>query len=221
MEAHHAERDGCFGRNSPEKPGTIIDGWRQYEVTSPNLDFTQSSQGISGPVLSSSQIADLWNQHAAALQLLARARCRVAEDCVQEAFARLATEDPAPEDAVAWLARVVRNEAISQFRKDQRRRRREDVFAQERGPWLQPADSLRDDLIATDEIQQGLLRLDAESREIIIAHLWTGLSFRQIAEAFETSSSAVHRQYHAALSQLRDQLGVSTPNAGLKENHYE
>ena len=172
-------------------------------------------------MLSSSQIADLWNQHAAALQLLARARCNVAEDCVQEAFARLATEEPAPEDAVAWLARVVRNEAISQFRKDQRRRRREDVFVHERSPWLQPPDSLKDDVIAADEIQQGLLRLDAESREIIIAHLWTGLSFRQIAEAFGISSSAVHRHYQAALSQLRDQLGVSLLGAGLREKNHE
>ena len=211
----------AVGRNSAEKPGTIIDWWRQDDVTSTDVFFGQRSQGISEPVLSSSQIADLWNQHAAALQLLARARCSMAEDCVQEAFARLATEDPAPEDAVAWLARVVRNEAISQFRRDQRRRRRENVFAHERGPWLQPADSLKDDFMAADEIQQGLLRLDAESREIIIAHLWTGLSFRQIAEAFETSSSAVHRQYHAALSQLRDQLGVSSPGAGLKEHNYE
>lgn len=167
-------------------------------------------------MLSSSQIADLWDHHAAALQLLARARCNVAEDCVQEAFARLATEDPAPDDAVAWLARVVRNEAISQFRKDHRRRQREDVFVQERSPWLLPRDSFNDDLIAADEIQQGLLRLDAESREIIIAHIWTGLSFRQIAEVFAISSSAVHRQYHAALSQLRDQLGVSPLGAEFK-----
>ena len=166
--------------------------------------------------MSSSQIADLWNQHAAALQLLARARCNVAEDCVQEAFARLATEDPAPEDAVAWLARVVRNESISQLRKAQRRRRREDVFAHERSPWLQPPDSFNDDLIAADEIQQGLLSLDTESREIIIAHLWTGLSFRQIAEAFAISSSAVHRHYHTALARLRDQLGVSPLGAEFK-----
>ena len=172
-------------------------------------------------MLSSSQIADLWNQHAAALQLLARARCNVAEDCVQEAFARLAAEEPAPEDAVAWLARVVRNESISQFRKDQRRRRREDVFVHERSPWLQPPDSIKDDVIAADDIQRGLLRLDAEDREIIIAHIWTGLSFRQIAEAFGISSSAVHRQYHAALSLLRDQLGVSLLGAGNREKNYE
>ena len=181
----------------------------------------QRSQGISGYVLSSSQIADLWNQHAAALQLLARARCGLAEDCVQEAFARLATEDPAPKDVVAWLARVVRNEAISQLRKDQRRRRREDVFVHERSPWLLPPDALRDDLMAAEEIQQGLLRLDAESREIIIAHLWTGLSFRQIAEAFGISSSAVHRQYHTALAQLRDQLGVSPLGAQFKGKYDE
>ena len=172
-------------------------------------------------MLSSSQIAELWNQHAASLQLLARARCNLAEDCVQEAFARLATEDPAPEDAVAWLAKVVRNEATSQFRKDQRRRRREDIFVHERSPWIVPADSLKDDQIAADEIQKGLLRLDAESREIIISHIWTGLSFRQIAEVFETSSSAVHRQYHSALSQLRDQLGALPLGAGVKEKYYE
>ena len=93
------------------------------------------------------------------------------------------------------------------------------MFVHERNPWLLPPDSLKDDLTAADEIQQGLLRLDAESREIIIAHIWTGLTFRQIAEVFGTSSSAVHRQYHAALSQLRDQLGVSLLGAGLQEKN--
>jgi RNA polymerase sigma-70 factor (ECF subfamily) len=40
----------------------------------------------------------------------------------------------------------------------------------------------------------------------VVAHLWGGLTFRQVAEAFELSSSAAHRQYAAGLAQLKQLL---------------
>ena len=52
------------------------------------------------------------------------------------------------------------------------------------------------------------MQLEIEDREILVAHVWTGLSFRQIADAYDSSSSVVHRRYQAALLKLRDHLGV-------------
>ncbi len=150
----------------------------------------------------------MWHQYAASLQLLARTRCSIAEDCVQEAFIRLAVQDPPPGDPLAWLVRVVRNEAINQFRCDQRRRHREQVVAHQKVPWLEPVDVLDTECPAADEIQELLMQLEIEDREILVAHVWAGLSFRQIAEAYDSSSSVVHRRYQTALLKLRDHLGV-------------
>ena len=67
----------------------------------------------------------LFDEHAAALVLFARPWCDAPEDIVQDAFVALARQDPAPDRAVAWLYRVVRNGAIAASRRSRRRRRRE------------------------------------------------------------------------------------------------
>ena len=54
-----------------------------------------------------------------------------------------------------------------------------------------------------------LSALPIEQREVIVAHLWGGLTFEQIAEVSGTSSSTAHRLYGSGLSTLRERLGVS------------
>ncbi len=51
-------------------------------------------------------------------------------------------------------------------------------------------------------------QLPSEEREILVAHVWGGLSIRQIATAFELSRSTVHRRYTSAIEQLRNELEV-------------
>lgn len=151
------------------------------------------------------QLAELWKANAATLQLLARARCDFAEDCVQEAFVRLATQEPIPDEPIAWLVRVVRNRAIDLARQEQRRRNREKQIAEEQPQWF--VEPLRDqNAIHPSELQHALSKLDCETREIVIAHLWGGLSFRQIANAYEISSTSAHRRYVLAIDQLRSLL---------------
>jgi predicted RNA polymerase sigma factor len=50
------------------------------------------------------EITKLWHAHASALTLLARTRCNAAEDCVQEAYVRLAKLEELPREPIAWLA---------------------------------------------------------------------------------------------------------------------
>jgi RNA polymerase sigma-70 factor (ECF subfamily) len=50
--------------------------------------------------------------------------------------------------------------------------------------------------------------LPAEQREVIVAHLWGGLTFEQIAGLVGASSSTAHRWYLAGLAALRDRLRV-------------
>jgi RNA polymerase sigma-70 factor (ECF subfamily) len=105
------------------------------------------------------------------------------------------------------LARVARNEALSRWRSEQRRRQREQLAAAERPTWfLEPRLAGDDSLSSSAEVQAALQQLEESTREIVVAHLWGGLTFRQVAEAFELSSSAAHRQYAAGLAQLKTLL---------------
>ena len=158
-------------------------------------------------MISADELSRLWRLHANGLLLLARMRCQSADDCVQVAFIRLATQATVPDDPAAWLARVVRNEAITVARSESRRRRREQRFAENSPQWFEPVQESGHDL-SPNEIEAALRKLEPESREILVAHVWGNLSFRQIAAAFDVSSSAAHRTYTQAIQQLRTHLGV-------------
>ncbi|MCC9600270.1 sigma-70 family RNA polymerase sigma factor [Stieleria sp. JC731] len=160
-------------------------------------------------MITASQLADLWRRHAGGLTLLASARCGSddASDCVQAAFIKLSLARPAPDDVQAWLATVVRNEAISKVRNRTRRREQESLAASERsrqfvfsdqagfvGPWTRSQ---------IDELSTAMTSLATDERELIIARIWNGLAFREIADLTGRSRSQVHRDYHAALQKLR------------------
>ena len=159
-------------------------------------------------MVTSGELTHLWRNHSAALLLLARGRCgryaaSMAEDCVQEAFVRLAAIDPTPDDPVAWLTTVVRNIAIDLLRSQQRRMKRETCATTEKSNWLEPADASLRNAVSDDVIQNALLQLDDVSRDVLIAHIWNQMTFRQIAHALEMSPSAAHRTYTAGLKQLK------------------
>jgi RNA polymerase sigma-70 factor (ECF subfamily) len=127
------------------------------------------------------RLGQLLDRHAAALELYARQWCRAPEDVVQQAFVQLARQRPAPVNAVTWLYRVVRNGAISASRSERRRQRHESSAAESARSWFIPVDAgeSEPDL---DGAAAGaaLAGLDQETREIIVAHLWGGLTFEEI-----------------------------------------
>jgi RNA polymerase sigma factor (sigma-70 family) len=147
----------------------------------------------------------LVDEHAAALVLYARQWCAGAEDIVQDAFLKLVAQKPPPTKALPWLYRVVRNAAISAARAERRRRRHETAAAERAPAWFAAADTTALDIAAAT---QALQALPIEQREIIVAHLWGGLPFEQIAELAGCSSSTAHRGYVAGLSALRERLRV-------------
>jgi RNA polymerase sigma-70 factor (ECF subfamily) len=150
----------------------------------------------------------LVDDHAAALVLYARQWCSAPEDVVQEAFVKLVNQDPAPTTPLAWLYRVVRNGALIAARKDQRRRRHEAAVAAQTPGWFVPTEAPGLDGAAA---AAALATLPIEQREVIVARLWGGLSFDQIAELAGSSSSSVHRWYVAGLASLRERLHVPCP----------
>jgi RNA polymerase sigma factor (sigma-70 family) len=151
-------------------------------------------------------LADLIQNHAAALALFARQWCDCPEDVVQDGFCKLATSS-APDDPVAWLYRVVRNAAIDAGRSTRRRAKREQVAARS-VRWF--AESEIDGLDAETAVAT-LKSLAAEMREVIVARLWGGLTLEQIAIAAGCSVSTTHRRYEAGIAALRERLGVTCP----------
>ncbi len=152
--------------------------------------------------ISPQNLAAIWRECAAGLGLLARTRCSTPEDCVQEAFLRLAQQPSLPPEPRAWLVQVVRHLAINSARSESRRISREDRYVRMRPEWFFASEAI-DSAGHTKELEQSLLQLEPEYREIVVAHLWNGLTFRQIAEAFDISSSKAHRDYLFAIESLR------------------
>jgi RNA polymerase sigma factor (sigma-70 family) len=163
---------------------------------------------MRNPLLSSAELSQLWKKHSAALLLIARGHCggtgNDCDDCVQEAFIKLATQNPIPDDPVAWLARVVRNSAIDAIRSNQRRVDREAEAMALRPVWLEPVDPSAVDNPSPGEIQDALAILEDVTRDIVVAHIWNQMTFRQIAEAFELSPATTHRKYEAGIEALRN-----------------
>ena len=154
------------------------------------------------------QLGRLMDDHAAALVLYARQWCAAAEDVVQEAFVKLAGQHPPPAQAVPWLYKVVRNGALTAARAERRRRQHESRAAARAPTWFAPDDGAGLDAEAA---AAALRSLPAEQREALVARLWGGLTFEQIAALAGLSASAAHRHYHAGLAALRERLGVSCP----------
>ena len=145
--------------------------------------------------------------HGAALILYAKQwNADDAEDVVQETFLRLvrrAQWEGKPENPAAYLFTAVRNEAIDRLRKAKRRKRHEHQAATERPIWLEtPPDST----LRADELMKSLDALPMEQREVVIARIWGGLTFDEIAALTGDSRTTVFRRYGEALEVLREKL---------------
>jgi RNA polymerase sigma factor (sigma-70 family) len=147
----------------------------------------------------------LFDRHAAALEFYASQLCDCPQDVVQEALVQLAGQAQPPADLVAWLYRVVRNKALNASRSARRRRRREAEVVARRPTCFH---SSPEDALDAQAAADALSTLPEHDREVIVVHVWGGLSFAQIAELIGVSDSTAHRRYQAALSKLRDKLGV-------------
>ena len=148
----------------------------------------------------------LLDQHGAALELFASQWTTAPEDCVQDAMIQLVAQQRPPDCLPAWLFRVVRNRAISLKRSADRRKRHELAASDERSVWFSPGP---DAAIDSTALSAALQTLSESHREVIVARIWGGLSFEQIAEVVGTSRSSAHRRYEAGLTILRNRLEPS------------
>jgi RNA polymerase sigma factor (sigma-70 family) len=160
------------------------------------------------PSLAPQDLSRLYRQHAPALRLYARQWGEGGEDLVQEAFVRLAQRLPPPAPVLPWLYRVIRNQALAMHRSATRRRRREIERGGSLVAWFEDVDGQLDAQEATGM----LAKLPLELREVIVARLWGGLTFVEIAELVDCSLPTAQRRYHAGLTELKERLeGRWTP----------
>jgi RNA polymerase sigma factor (sigma-70 family) len=162
----------------------------------------------AGDAVGPELLGRLLDRHAAALGLFARQWCDSPDDVVQEAFIELAGQSSLPDDAAAWLYRVVRNKAISARRSVERRQRHEAEAAGERPAMFERSPA---ELIDADTATDLLDALSIDLREVVVARIWGGLTFQQIGQLIGASDSAAHRRYETALSALRQKLRVPCP----------
>ena len=127
-----------------------------------------------------------------------------AQDAVQTAFCQLCASGRRPDgDQVAYAFAAVRNAAIDQKR----------ALAGGAQPLANlEADPCPDplwELIAGEDrrLVRGLVRsLPSRQREVVVLHLYTGLTFQQIADALDAPLWTVASRYRRALSHLREAL---------------
>src|SRR5205823_5520634 len=155
------------------------------------------------------QLAELVDRYGAALVLYARQWCDCPEDVVQTAMLKLVRIRTPPDNLIPWLYRVVRNGAIDASRAARRRHRYEAAAADSAPKWFSP--SYDPTGLDAKAAALALADLPAETREIIVMHIWGGLTFEQIAHATDSSAATCYRRYAAGLDILRQKLGADTP----------
>ena len=153
------------------------------------------------PRIGPEELGRLYRAHAPALRLYVRQWPAGDEDVVQDAFVKLAQQSPLPEKPLPWLYRVVRNAAWQAERGWFRRRRREDR-ASGREVWFTAADERIDGQHAT----RLLAELPLEQREVVVARIWGGLTFDDVAELTGCSLPTAHRRFQAGLTALREKM---------------
>lgn len=148
-------------------------------------------------------VTRLLGEHGPALVLFARQWSRSPEDLVQEAVLDLLRQPRMPQRPVPWLYQAIRHRALRLARSQRRRLARETWARGSEEPWFVPTVEAT---LEAAEATAALAQLPLEQRETIVARLWGGLSFEEVAELTGTTTSTAHRRYQAGLAALRQRL---------------
>jgi len=149
-----------------------------------------------------SHVGRLYDRHGAALYryaLMLLADAAAAEDAIQQVFAALLRQRGPLDQEIRYLRRAVRNECYSMLR-----RRRVST----EGALIEPIDGSVADPDERIALERAIRELPAEQREVIHLHVFEGMTFKEIAEASETSLNTVAARYRYAIAKLRQILAI-------------
>ncbi len=138
------------------------------------------------------------------LALAVTGREELAEDAVQEAFAKLWRHRSAPAgDAVAYVFAAVRNAAMDQLRRSPPATSGEASIYD--GAVAGPA-SAAEKAEQFDRVREAVEALPPAQREAIVLRVYASLSFRQMAETLGEPLPTVAARYRRALETIREKL---------------
>ncbi len=187
----------------------------------------------SAPVASLSPSTAAWQQwiaeHGPRLVLFARQQSRSsedAEDIVQDALVKLVEKLDAGEfvgGQEAWLPYLfttIRRLSIDLGRRDDRRRRREDVVGGEAEidqreafhPWFESESS---DDETRQLLEAGLKELPTKFAEVVVMKVWGERTFAEIGEALEISPNTAASRYRYGLEALKKKLSSARRKGDL------
>jgi RNA polymerase sigma-70 factor, ECF subfamily len=158
---------------------------------------------VPPPNLNGAEVEHLYGQLGPALVLFAlsitgdRAR---AQDAVHQVFLKM-IEKPnlgLVADMKAYLFTCVRNAILNDAKTRQR-----SVALSEEVAWFEPPHR---DYAAELNLRRALYLLPDDQREVVVLHVWGGLTFLQIAEVLRISSNTAASRYRYALSRLRESM---------------
>ncbi len=137
----------------------------------------------------------------------------LAEEVVEDAYFQVWRQavrfDPARGKALAWLLAMARSRAIDALRREARFGH--DPLGEEHpaagGPTAAPCDELLELARQHADLQQALMRLGAQPRQLVSMSFFRGLSHEEIAEQMELPLGTVKSQIRRALLALRQALG--------------
>lgn len=168
-------------------------------------------------------------EHGPRLILFARQQTRSsedAEDIVQDALVKLVEKLDAGEfvgGQEAWmpyLFTAIRRLAIDLGRRDDRRKRREDVVGGEAEteqkeafhPWFESESS---DDETRQLLEAGLKELPPKFAEVVIMKIWGDRTFAEIGEALEISQNTAASRYRYGLEALKKKLSSARRKGDL------
>ncbi len=168
-------------------------------------------------------------EHGSKLLLFARQQTRSiadAEDILQNALVKLARkveEGTFVGDQQAWLAFIytqIRREAIDLGRKDDRRRKREELVVEDKKTLGSDIDlphfENNENMDETRRILEvGLKGLPKKFSEVIHMKLWGERTFAEIGEALDISLNTAASRYRYGIEALRKQLATARLNGDL------
>ena len=127
-----------------------------------------------------------------------------AEDAVQEVFVRIARECRRLgriRNIKAYLFAATRNASYTILRN---RKRGENLHEELCSDYLsRPA---AEDELQSDVISKGFAALPIEQREVLVLHVYDGLTFKEIAKTIGSSTSTVTSRYRYGIEKLRKTL---------------
>jgi RNA polymerase sigma-70 factor (ECF subfamily) len=150
------------------------------------------------------QITELFESHAAALTLLARFWCGHPEDAVQAAFIDLADLSTPPQNPRAWLYVTTKRKAQNIARSERRRTQHTQAAAAASPQWIVPAKDAPG--IDPRQLQSALAKLSDQERRLVVARIWSEMSFEELATMIDCSVATAFRRYQAALEKLKQLL---------------